>query len=120
VNGFAGFIGITEVESDQGRAVLELTAEHRHLNPAGTVQGGVLATLVDAAMGQAVRSAIQGQSPATSQLTIAYLKPGKQGRLVATAAVRQQGEHLLVCEAGVEQDGSPLATALATFALVQR
>jgi acyl-coenzyme A thioesterase PaaI-like protein len=39
---------------------------------------------------------------------------------VASAEVRRQGEQVLVCEAGVEQDGHLLVTALATFALVQR
>jgi uncharacterized protein (TIGR00369 family) len=120
VDGFAGWIGIAGTTSGQGRARLELKAEERHLNPAGTLHGGVLATLVDTAMGQAVRSVIDGQTPATSQLTIAYLKPGSEGRLVASAEVRRQGEQVLVCEAGVEQDGDLLVTALATFALVQR
>ena len=39
---------------------------------------------------------------------------------MASAEVRQQGEQVLVCEAGVEQGGELLVTALATFALVQR
>lgn len=120
MDGFAGWIGIAGITSGQGGARLELETEERHLNPAGTLHGGVLATLVDTAMGQAVRSVVDGQTPATTQLTIAYLKPGSEGLLVASAEVRQQGEQVLVCEAGVEQDGELLVTALATFALVQR
>jgi hypothetical protein len=75
------------------------------------VHGGALATLVDMAMGAAVRSSTgESDVPATSQLTVTYLRPGKPGRLVVTAEVRKQGEHLTVCEADVEQDGSPLCT----------
>jgi acyl-coenzyme A thioesterase PaaI-like protein len=37
-----------------------------------------------------------------------------------TARVSMQGENLAVCEADVEQDGRPLAHALATFAVLHR
>jgi uncharacterized protein (TIGR00369 family) len=83
------------------------------------VHGGVLATLVDTAMGTAVRSTTEdGDVPATSQLTVTYLRPGKPGRLAVTARVRTRGEHLTVCEADVEQDGRGLVHAVATFALL--
>ena len=102
-----------------GTAHLEFEATDEHLNAAGTVHGGVLATLVDTAMGTAVRSATDdGDVPATSQLTVTYLRPGKPGRLEVTARVRTRGEHLTVCEADVEQDGRSLVHAVATFALL--
>src|SRR5690349_3066772 len=83
-----------------GRARLELGATDEHLNKAGTVHGGVLATLVDMAMGQALRSRTgDNDVPATSQLTVTYLRPGKPGTLVVSAQVRKQGENLSVCEA---------------------
>ena len=117
--GFAERLGAEVVSADDGSARLRFEAGDEHLNPAGTVHGGVLATLVDTAMGQAVRSATgDGDVPATSQLTVTYLRPGKLGPLEITAEVRVRGEHLTVCEAEVEQDGRPLAHALATFALL--
>jgi len=118
VNGFADTIGITGLSAESGEASAALTAEARHLNPAGTVHGGVLATLVDTTMGAAVRSTTDDESPATSQLTVTYLRPGKPGRLVVTANVGKRGESLTVCEAEIEQDGKTLVHALATFALV--
>ena len=119
MNGFADTIGITGLSAESGEASAALTAEARHLNPAGTVHGGVLATLVDTTMGAAVRSTTaEDDVPATSQLTLAYLRPGREGLLTATARVGKQGEHLLVCEARVEQDGRTLIEALATFAIV--
>ena len=102
-----------------GTAHAGFDATDEHLNQAGTVHGGVLATLVDTAMGTAVRSATDdGDVPATSQLTVTYLRPGKPGRLEVTARVRTRGEHLTVCEADVEQDGRSLVHAVATFALL--
>lgn len=121
VDGYAGTLGVRDEQAGDGRARLALDAGAEHLNPAGTVHGGVLATLVDTAMGLAARSTIgDGSVPATSQLTVAYLRAGAVGPLLVTAEVRKQGEHLLLCEADVEQDGRALVHAVASFALVQR
>jgi uncharacterized protein (TIGR00369 family) len=119
--GFAGRLGTRDRWAEDGRAGLQLDVTDEHLNEAGTLHGGVLATLVDTAMGQAVRSRTgEGDVPATSQLTVTYLRPGKPGTVVATAEVRTQGEHLTVCEADVQQDGQALVHALATFAVLHR
>lgn len=121
MDGFAGWLGVAAVTSYDGTARAELHAQEPHLNPAGTDRAwGVLATLVDAAMGAAVRSTTgDADVPGTSQLTVAYLNPGTPGRVISTADVRKRGKHLMLCEADVEQDGRPLIHAVATFALVQ-
>lgn len=118
--GFSALIGAPAPKAKDGEARLEVDVDERHLNPAGTVHGGMLATLVDATMGAAVRSAVDGEVPATSQLSLTYLRPGKPGTLVVTATVRKRGESLTVCEADVAQDGRSLVHALATFALIDR
>ena len=117
--GFAARLGARAEQTGEGTATVRFEATDEHLNPAGTLHGGVVATLVDTAMGQAVRSATgEDDIPATSQLTVTYLRPGKPGTLEVTASVRTRGEHLTVVEAEVEQDGRALAHALATFALL--
>jgi len=119
--GFAERLGIEVQRADDGAARIRFEAREEHLNAAGTLHGGVLATLVDTAMGTAVRSASDdGDVPATSQLTVTYLRPGKPGPLEVTARVRTKGEHLTVCEADVDQDGRSLVHAVATFALLHR
>ena len=118
---FVDTLGVHSRTADDGTAHLELDATDEHLNEAGTVHGGVLATLVDTAMGQAVRSRTgKGDVPATSQLTVTYLRPGKPGTLQVTGRVSKQGDHLTVCEAEVEQDGRTLVHAVATFAVLHR
>jgi uncharacterized protein (TIGR00369 family) len=117
--GFAERLGVRTGSAEEGRATVRFDATDEHLNPAGTLHGGVLATLVDTAMGLAVRSATGEEDvPATSQLTVTYLRPGKPGPLTVTAQVRTRGEHLTVCDADVEQDGKDVAHAVATFALL--
>ena len=117
--GFAERLGAEVELADDGSARMRFTAREEHLNQAGTLHGGVLATLVDTAMGAAVRSATgEDDVPATSQLTVTYLRPGKPGPLEVTAKVRTRGKHLTVCEADVEQDDRSLVHAVATFALL--
>jgi uncharacterized protein (TIGR00369 family) len=117
--GYAQRLGARVESAEDGKSRLSFEAGEEHLNPAGTLHGGVLATLVDTAMGQAVRTATgEDDVPATSQLTVTYLRPGKPGPLTVTARVRTRGEHLTVCEADVEQDGRELVHAVATFALL--
>ncbi len=120
-DGFIGTVGARDRWAEDGRAGLQLDVTDRHLNEAGTLHGGVLATLVDTAMGQAVRSRTgEHDVPATSQLTVTYLRPGKPGVVEVTARVRTQGAHLTVCEADVDQDGESLVHAVATFAVLHR
>lgn len=116
---FISMIGAPSPEAADGRATLTMEADDRHLNPAGAIHGGMLATLVDTTMGAAIRSVVEDESPATSQLTVTYLRPGKPGRLTVTATVSKRGDSLTVCEAEVEQDGKSLVHALATFALLE-
>lgn len=117
--GFAERLGAEVTAAAEGRATVEFEARDEHLNAAGTLHGGVLATLVDTAMGSAVRSATDaGDVPATSQLTVTYLRPGTPGRVSVRAQVRTRGEHLTVCDADVEQDGHDLVHAVATFAVL--
>ena len=119
VSGFAERLGARAEDAGEGRARIRFEARDEHLNAAGTVHGGVLATLVDTAMGLAARTAIGADDvPATSQLTVTYLRPGKPGPLEVTAQLRTRGQHLTVCDADVEQEGSAIVHAVATFALL--
>jgi uncharacterized protein (TIGR00369 family) len=120
---YADFLGMRlgdDEESPNGRdSIVRLEAGEQHLNISGTVHGGVLASMIDTAMGRAVRSVTE-EKPATIQLTVTYLDPGRPGSLVATARVTKQGSTLTIVEAEIEQDGKALAHALATFALLKK
>jgi uncharacterized protein (TIGR00369 family) len=117
--GFTELVG-TEVSSAQeGRAVVSLEAKERHLNPSGTVHGGVISTLVDAAMAEALNTITEeGEQPFTIQITVNYLKPGKPGTLTSTAEVRKGGERITIVEAEVmqeEDDEEVVALATGTY-----
>ena len=66
--GFMAVMAVRHQTAQDGRARLKLDAIDEHLNKAGTVHGGVLAALVDMAMGQALRSRTgDSDVPAASQ-----------------------------------------------------
>ena len=114
--GFREHTGLQVDEVDEGVGRVVVDVEDHHLNAHGSVHGGVLATMLDAAMGTAV-TADGRELPVTVSLTVTYLEPGRPGRLEATARVRKAGKRLLVVEGEVSQDGAVVADALATFAV---
>ena len=66
-------------EGDDG-LTFGLRAEERHANHRGTVQGGVLSTFADFALGRAIEADAQDDKErATVSLTVDFLKPGKPG-----------------------------------------
>ncbi len=115
--GFREALGI-RVDGDGQRAVLD--ADQRHLNPHGTVHGGVLASLADMVMASAVAAAgDEAERAVTVSLTMTYLRPAQPGRLTAHAELGTRGEHLSIVEADVvqEESGKTVAHAVGTFAI---
>jgi uncharacterized protein (TIGR00369 family) len=56
--GFRELVGTELASTGEGRAVVEVHADEHHLNPGGTVHGGVVYTLVDVSMAEALRTTI--------------------------------------------------------------
>ncbi len=99
--------------ADDGSARISFEATDEHLNPAGTLHGGVLATLVDTAMGLAV---FRGDNaPVTIEMKVTYLEPAKPGVLLVEALVRKRGRRITIVEAEITQDDELVAHAIGTF-----
>lgn len=94
--GFREHVGLETHGEGPGRATVRLRARDEHLNSAGTVHGGVVATLIDSATGTAVRTAAEGADarPATIGRTVTYLGPGSSGDIPVTAQVRERGKRI--------------------------
>lgn len=113
--GFTQLVGTELSSAEEGRATVSLKAEEQHLNPSGTVHGGVISTLIDASMAEALNTMIEeGEQPFTIQITVNYMKPGKPGALASTAQVRKGGERITIVEAEVVQEDEDEVIALAT------
>lgn len=113
--GFAELVGTELSSAEEGWAAVSLKAEERHLNPSGTVHGGVISTLIDASMAEALNTMTEeGEQPFTIQITVNYMKPGKLGTLTSTAQVRKGGERITIVGAEVVQEDEDEVIALAT------
>ena len=77
---FLEYVGPIHVREDADELVLGLRAEERHANHRGTVQGGLLSTFADFALGRAIEAdADDGKDRATVSLTVDFLKPARPG-----------------------------------------
>jgi uncharacterized protein (TIGR00369 family) len=112
----AQLIGLELVEVDTGYAVFRLQAEKRHTNPMGTIHGGVLCDLADAAMGCAFATSIApGETYTTLELAINFLKPFWTGTLTATGRMVKRTRKIGLTEAEiVDEKGSLVAKAKST------
>jgi len=76
LNTMAKALAYDIVEAEEGRVVITAMPSADHLNPSGTVHGGVSATLLDSCMGLAVRTVLpKGVSSTTLEFKISFLRP---------------------------------------------
>jgi uncharacterized protein (TIGR00369 family) len=105
----AELLGMELTSMEEGRATFEMEAETRHSSPLGTLQGGILCALADGAMGAAYVSLLQaGESFATLELKMNFLKPVWTGRVTAVAEVVKAGRTIGLVECRLTDDGGSL------------
>jgi uncharacterized protein (TIGR00369 family) len=113
----AVLLGLRIVAVEPGRAVFALPLAAEHTNYAGTVNGGVIATLVDFAVCSALNDLPVTSAVATASLAVTYQAPVHltAGEIQATAVIAHRTSRTATAEATVTgPDGTRYATALAT------
>lgn len=96
----AVLMGMWVAEVSEGRVVFALEPQEFHYNPLGTMHGGVIATLLDSAVGCTIHTMLPaGTGYTTLELKVNYLKP------ITT------GTGTLSCEGKVIHLGGSTATA---------
>ena len=118
VNPLFNLLGVVVERIDDGEAVLRLPPHEGHVQGAGAVAGGVLATLGDEAMAHAVLSALPpGKITATAELGAHYLHPARPGAtLVAEATLLRRGGRVIFAQADIRDEaGVHLARISGTF-----
>jgi uncharacterized protein (TIGR00369 family) len=88
----------------------------QHANPMGTLHGGIVCDLADAAMGMAFVSTLANdESFTTMALNINFFRPAWQTLLRAEARVVNRGKNVGYIECDVtDQKGKPVAKATST------
>jgi len=116
--GVAELIGMRPEVVEAGTVTFVCEASPRFANPMGTVHGGIIATLLDSAMGCAVQTLQpEGTAYTTLSLEVKYLRPVTvdAGRLRATGTVVHAGRRQATAEGRLVDDaGRVLATATTT------
>jgi len=117
----AGLIGFRIDEVTTGRAVASMRSGPQHANSMGTLHGGVLCDLADAAMGMAFASTLApDESFTTTTLSINFFRPVWDASLRADARVVHRGKNLGYLEcAVVDQDERLIAKATSTCVVLR-
>jgi acyl-coenzyme A thioesterase 13 len=110
-------VGPIQVCDGDGGPILGLRAEQRHANHRGTVQGGVLSTLADFALGRAIEAdADDGKDRATVSLTVDFLKPAKPGDWIESRTkVDRVGGTLSFADCSLTVDSREIVRARAVW-----
>ena len=117
---FLDLIGPVYARRRDGDRVFGLRVEDRHRNSAGVAHGGLLATLVDFALGRAIEAeAPDGQARMTVSLTTDFLRPVEAGSwLEAHTRVDRLGGTLAFADCSLVVDDQEVVRARAVFAAV--
>ncbi|HZN91063.1 MAG TPA: PaaI family thioesterase [Myxococcales bacterium] len=117
----AELVGFTLAEVEVGRAVTEMDAGPRHANAVGTLHGGVICDLADAAMGAAIATTVEeGESFTTLDLNAKYFKPVWSAHLRAVARVTRRTRTLGLIECEVTDAGGSLVAKVFSTCMVLR
>jgi uncharacterized protein (TIGR00369 family) len=118
LNTIAATLGYDITEAARGRVVVTATPNETHLNPAGTVHGGLAATLLDSAMGLAIQSTLEpGVGSTTLEFKISLVRPitPETGPITAEGVVLTCGRRVGTAEGRItDRDGRLLAHGTTT------
>jgi uncharacterized protein (TIGR00369 family) len=101
LNTIAQSLGYDVIEAESGRVVVAIEPSDAHLNPAGTVHGGLSATLFDSCMGLAVQSTLEkGIGQTTLEFKISLVRPitPETGLIKAEGTVLSRGRRVGTAE----------------------
>jgi uncharacterized protein (TIGR00369 family) len=98
-------------EAENGRVVVTATPAGVHLNPAGTVHGGLAATMLDSCMGLAIQSTLEkGIGSTTLEFKISFVRPitPETGPIRAEGTVISRGRRVGTAEGRVTDSNGRL------------
>jgi uncharacterized protein (TIGR00369 family) len=115
-------VGFRMTEAREGFVAMEMEVEERHTSPPGSVHGGILCDIADAAMGCAYGTLLDEEDPWTRvELKINYRRPALRGaRLRAEGRVVNAGRTLALTECDVlNGEGKLVARASSTLMVLR-
>lgn len=117
----ARLIGFEAREIGEGRAIVTLAAGPQHANPMGTLHGGILCNIADAAMGMAFASTLApDESFTTVEMKINFLRPVWRAQLKAKGIVVQRGRTIGLVECDITDEENRLVAKAGSTCMVLR
>jgi uncharacterized protein (TIGR00369 family) len=117
----ARLIGFEAKEIANGHATVLLAAGPQHANPMGTLHGGILCDIADAAMGMAFASTLAPEESFTTvELKVNFFRPIWQAQLKAEGTVVQRGRTIGYVECDVTDEEDRLVAKAASTCMVLR
>ena len=117
----AELVGFDLVELEKGAVVVSFESKAQHANPMGTLHGGILCDVADAAMGMAYASTLEdGESFTTLELKINFLRPVWKARLTARGRVVSRGKTVGLVECDVVDEKDRLVARATSTCLTLR
>ncbi len=117
----AVLLGFQLTEIEAGRAVVEFEASAIHANPMGTLHGGVLCDIADAAMGMAYGSRLpEDESFTTLELKINFVRPFWAGKLRAVGRVVHAGRTVGLTECDITDEQERLIARVSSTCMTLR
>jgi uncharacterized protein (TIGR00369 family) len=106
---------VISVDASTGEVRLRFLADPQFANRHGTVQGGMLAAMLDSATGNAVMASLPPDRTAvTTRLDTSFVRPAALGPVTAIARLTSQDERSAVAEAElIDASGETVARARA-------
>src|ERR1700687_2527148 len=124
LNTIAQTLGYDVSEAVSGRVVVTAEPSGSHLNPAGTVPGGLTATLLDSGMGLAIQSTLEkGIGQTTLEFKISLVRPitPDTGPIKAEGVVMSRGRRVGTAEGRItDGNGRLLAHGTTTCLIFER
>jgi uncharacterized protein (TIGR00369 family) len=111
---------VLDARPKEGWIRIGFVARREFTNPAGFIQGGFLAAMLDDTMGPAVFVMSEGALyTATIDMSVSYLSPARPGRLFGEGRVVQLGKSVGFIEATLSDEaGTLIARATSSARLV--
>ena len=103
------------VDGEAGTIEVEFDGKAEFTNPAGNIQGGFLAAMLDDTMGPALSATLgAGEFAPTLNLNVSFQRAATVGTLVGRGRVLRKGRDICFLAAELLQNGQVVATATAT------
>lgn len=121
LNTIAQTLGYDVTEAESGRVVVTLVPDNTHLNPSGTVHGGLAATLLDSAMGLAIWTTLEkGLGQTTLEFKISLIRPitPGMGLIRAEGTVLNRGRRVGTAEGRITDERGRLLAHGTTTCLI--